>query len=55
MGSREACLVCCLFAMAACAELASMPRPPGEAEQCQAWGYAPDDPDCRRLFRRDRQ
>jgi hypothetical protein len=53
MGSRVACLACCLFVLAACSDLASMPRPPGIPEQCQAWGYAPDDPACTRLFRRD--
>lgn len=50
---RLACLACCLFVLAACSDLASMPRPPGMAEQCQAWGYAPGDPACTRLFRRD--
>jgi hypothetical protein len=55
MALRLTCLVCGLFALAACAELANMPEPPTEAEWCQAWGYAPNDPECRRVFHRDRQ
>jgi hypothetical protein len=51
MGLRLVCFACCLFALAACAGLAGTP-PPDTGEQCRAWGYAPDDPDCKRLFRR---
>ena len=40
MGSRVACVVCFLFALAACGDLASLPRPPTEAEQCRAWAGA---------------
>jgi hypothetical protein len=51
MELRLVCFACCLFALAACAGLAGTP-PPDPGEQCRAWGYAPDDPDCTRLFRR---
>jgi hypothetical protein len=54
MGRRIAGLVFGLLGLTACADLANMPRPPTEAEQCRAWGYAPDDPECRRVFHRDR-
>lgn len=43
----------CLLALAGCGAPQSWQRPPGPAEQCPAWGYAPDDPACLRLFRRD--
>jgi hypothetical protein len=43
-----------LLALTACAALASLPPAPTEAEQCRAWGYAPDDYECRRVFHRDR-
>jgi hypothetical protein len=25
---------------------------PTQGEQCRAWGYAPDDPECLKVFRR---
>ena len=43
-----------VFAMAlsvlACSGLGTPAPTPGE--QCQAWGYAPDDPECLKVFRR---
>ena len=39
-----------LLALSACADLASLPRPPTEAELCRAWDNAPD---CHRIFHRD--
>jgi hypothetical protein len=38
------------LSMASCSGL-STPAPT-QAEQCRAWGYAPDDPECLKVFRR---
>ncbi len=43
-----------LVAIAACADSsAGAPRPAQPQELCKEWGYAPNDPNCLRLFRRD--
>ncbi len=41
-----------LVALSACAEQGATRAPTQEKRLCQEWGYAPNDPDCTRLFRR---
>jgi len=49
---RILCGTTCLLAAAACQTIQSLPPAPTQGEQCRAWGYAPDDPECLKVFRR---
>ncbi len=44
--------VMALAALSACAEQGATRAPTQEERLCQEWGYAPNDPNCTRLFRR---
>jgi len=51
---RPLLIAIALGAIAACADSsAGPPRPAQPQELCKEWGYAPSDPNCLRLFRRD--